>query len=84
VISTAIDKYVYVTVNKKFDDWIRVSYSKTEEVESVAQLDHKIVRAALGKLGIRGGVEITSVADIPSRAPDWDRPVPLRLACCTH
>ena len=67
VISTAIDKYVYVTVNKKFDDWIRGSYSKTEEVESVAQLDHKIVRAALGKLGIRGGVEITSVADIPSR-----------------
>ena len=67
VISTAIDKYVYVTVNKKFDEWIRVSYSKTEEVRSVAELDHKIVRAALGKRGIAGGVEITSVADIPSR-----------------
>lgn len=67
VISTAIDKYVYVTVNKKFDDWIRVSYSKTEEVRSVAELEHKIVRASLNKLGITGGVEITSVADIPSR-----------------
>jgi D-glycero-alpha-D-manno-heptose-7-phosphate kinase len=56
-----------VTVNKKFDDWIRVSYSKTEEVATVAELEHKIVRASLGTLGIDGGVEITSVADIPSR-----------------
>ena len=67
VISTAIDKYVYVTVNKKFDDWIRLSYSKTEEVKSVAQIEHAIVRVTLQKLGISGGVEITSVADIPSR-----------------
>lgn len=67
VVSAAIDKYVYVTVNKKFDDWIRVSYSKTEEVPSVGKLEHKIVRACLTKLGIDGGVEITSIADIPSR-----------------
>ena len=67
VVSTAIDKYVYVTVNRKFDHWIRVSYSKTEEVERVDQLEHKIVRATLGKLKIEGGIEITSIADIPSR-----------------
>ena len=67
VVSTAIDKYVYVTVNRKFDNWIRVSYSKTEEVESVDLIEHKIVRASLNKLGIQGGVEITSIADIPSR-----------------
>ena len=67
VVSTAIQSYVYVTVNKKFDDWIRVSYSKTEEVEDASQLEHKIVRAVLQKLGVTGGVEITSIADIPSR-----------------
>ena len=67
VISTAINSYVYVTVNKKFDHWIRVSYSKTEEVESPEQLEHKIVRGVLKKLNISGGLEITSIADIPSR-----------------
>jgi D-glycero-alpha-D-manno-heptose-7-phosphate kinase len=67
VVSTAIDKYVYITVNRKFDNWIRVSYSKTEEVETVDQIEHRIVRSTLRKLAIEGGVEITSVADIPSR-----------------
>lgn len=66
VVSTAIDKYVYINVNKKFDDWIRVSYSKTEEVESVDQIEHRIVRASLKKLNMSGGLEITSIADIPS------------------
>lgn len=67
VISSAIDKYVYVNVNKKFDNGIRVSYSKTEEVQSVAEIEHRIVRASLGYLGIRGGIEITSIADVPSK-----------------
>ena len=67
VVSTTIDKHVYVTVNEKFDDRIRVSYSKTEEVASVRQLKHPLVRAALHKLNINGGIEITSIADIPSR-----------------
>ena len=67
VVSTAIDKFVYINVNKKFDDGIRVSYSRTEEVDSVERVDHPIVRAALRKLNISGGLEITSIADIPSR-----------------
>ncbi|MGI8958158.1 MAG: GHMP kinase [Bryobacteraceae bacterium] len=67
VVSTAIDKYVYVNVNKKFDHWIRLSYSQTEEVESIEQIKHSVVRAALKKLQITGGLEITSIADIPSR-----------------
>lgn len=67
VVSTSINKYVYVTVNKKFDDHLRVSYSKTEEVETVAEVDHSIVREVLKEIGISGGVEITSIADIPSR-----------------
>ena len=64
VVSTAINKYVYITVNDKFDDSIRVSYSKTEEVSSVADIQHEIVRETMFYLGIKGGVEITSeVAD---------------------
>ncbi|MBE2180036.1 MAG: GHMP kinase [Chthoniobacterales bacterium] len=67
VLSTAIDKCVYVTVSRKFDDAVRVSYSRTEEVAEASRVEHPIVREALGLLGINGGIEITSVADIPAK-----------------
>jgi D-glycero-alpha-D-manno-heptose-7-phosphate kinase len=67
VVSTAINKFVYVTVNKKFDDQIRVSYSKTEEARSVEKIKHPLVREAMKLLGVAGGIEITSIADIPSK-----------------
>ena len=67
VVSTAIDKYVYVTMNRKFDSGIRVAYSRVEEVNSVSEIEHQLVRAALNMAGVPGGVEITTVADIPSR-----------------
>lgn len=67
VVSTAIDKFVYVTVNKKFDDRIRVSYAKTEEAATPDKIRHPLVRESLKMLGITGGVEITSIADIPGK-----------------
>ena len=67
VVSTTIDKYVYITVNKKFDKHIRVSYSKTEEVAHVKDIEHKLVREILKFHKIKGGLEITSIADIPSK-----------------
>lgn len=67
VLSTAVDKYVYVSVNRKFDSGIRLSYSKTEEVSSVSEIEHKLVRTTFGLLNFEGGIEITSIADIPSR-----------------
>jgi D-glycero-alpha-D-manno-heptose-7-phosphate kinase len=67
VISTAINKYVFVTINRKFDNGVRVAYSRTEEVSSASEVQHPLVRAALNVVGIEGGVEITTVADIPSR-----------------
>lgn len=67
VLSTAIDKYVYVSINRKFDGGIRLAYSKTEEVTSLDQIEHELVRAAFEMRGMRGGVEITTTADIPSR-----------------
>lgn len=62
--SAAIDKYVYIAVNKRFEDTLRVSYSKTEEVENPEEVQHPIVREALKLLGIKGGVEIVSIADV--------------------
>jgi len=66
VVSTAIKKYMYITVNRRFDDTIRVSYSRTEIVGSVDEVQHPIVREALKLTGIEGGIEIVSIADIPS------------------
>lgn len=66
VVSTSIDKYIYITVNKRFDDSIRVSYSQTEIVNHVDELKHDIARECLRMVGIPGGIEITSIADIPS------------------
>lgn len=67
VLSTAVDKFVYVSVNRKFDGGIRLAYSKVEEVEEIGQIEHRLVRAAFEMLGLKGGVEITTTADIPSR-----------------
>lgn len=67
VLSTAIRKYVYVTVNRKFDGGIRLAYSKTEEVSSLQEIEHRLLRAAFEMLELEGGVEITTTADIPSR-----------------
>jgi D-glycero-alpha-D-manno-heptose-7-phosphate kinase len=67
VLSTSIDRFVYVTVSRKFDDGIRVAYSKTEEVSTVDEIEHRLVKSVLRHLEIAGGVEITTVADIPSR-----------------
>lgn len=67
VVSTAINKYIYLTVNPKFDQRIRVSYSRTEEARTADKIRHPLVREALKSVGISGGIEITSVADIPAK-----------------
>lgn len=67
VVSTAINKYLYITVNRKFDSKIRASYSVTEIVDSVDELKHELIRESLKLLNIDGGIEITSIADIPSQ-----------------
>ena len=67
VLSTTIDKYIYIAVNAKFDGRIRVSYSQTEDVDHRAEVQHPLVREALAKARIDGGIEIASLADIPSK-----------------
>lgn len=67
VISTTIDKYIYVTVNKSFDDKIRLKYSKVEEVDSPSEFEHKRAGEILNLVGIKKAIEISSLADIPSK-----------------
>lgn len=64
VVSTAIDKYMYITVNRYFDDSIILKYSKTELVKRVSDIKHPLLRECLRKVGIQKGVEITSMADV--------------------
>jgi D-glycero-alpha-D-manno-heptose-7-phosphate kinase len=67
VLSTSIDKYMYISSHKFFfKDQVRVKYSKTETVDRVDDLRHPILREALKKSGLRGGIEISSIADIPA------------------
>jgi D-glycero-alpha-D-manno-heptose-7-phosphate kinase len=65
VLSTALDMHVYITVNKKFDDMIRVVYKDSETVSSVCEIKHNIIREALKIVGIEKGIEIIYMGDIP-------------------
>jgi D-glycero-alpha-D-manno-heptose-7-phosphate kinase len=67
VLSTAIDKYIYLCVKPHFDLNFRISYSRTEFADTVEQIDHRIVRECLTSLGIVKGCEIVSMADLPAR-----------------
>jgi D-glycero-alpha-D-manno-heptose-7-phosphate kinase len=46
-VSTAIDKYIYITANPKFDHKIRASYPVTEIVDRIDQLQHELIREAV-------------------------------------
>jgi D-glycero-alpha-D-manno-heptose-7-phosphate kinase len=66
VISSAIDKYVFVIINDRFDNDIYINYSQKERVSRVEDIRHDLVREAMKKTGVEKGVEITTLADIPS------------------
>lgn len=66
LVAAAIDKHIFVTVNKRFEKSIRISYSKTEIVDKIEDVRHPIVREALRLLGYDGSLEITTIADVPA------------------
>ena len=66
VVSTAIDKYIFVIIKERFDDLIYVNYTKKEIVESVDEIRHELVKEVLKKTGLSKGIEITMLADVPS------------------
>ena len=66
-MSLALDRHIHVTVNRRFDDRVRLSYSKMELVDDFEDLEHELAREAMRMTGVTSGVEITTIADIPSR-----------------
>jgi len=67
VLSTTIDQYMYISSHRYFEpDKIRAKYSKTETVDHPSHLEHPIIRTVLQKFGISGGLEISSIADVPA------------------
>jgi D-glycero-alpha-D-manno-heptose-7-phosphate kinase len=66
VVSTSIDKYIHVVVERRFEGDIRVSYSKTEIVPSASELEHELVREGLRVTGMPRGLDIATLADVPS------------------
>jgi D-glycero-alpha-D-manno-heptose-7-phosphate kinase len=55
-----------VTIKERFDDFLRIGYTRTEMVEAVREVQHELIREALRKTGITRGVEVTTMGDIPS------------------
>lgn len=66
VISTAIDKYIFVIVKERFDEKIFLNYSRKEIVDEISEIQHELVRESMKKTGVVRGVEISMLADIPS------------------
>jgi D-glycero-alpha-D-manno-heptose-7-phosphate kinase len=66
VLSSAIDKYIFVTIKRRFDCKLRIGYTQTEMVDEIDQIHHELIREALRLTGIERGIEITTMGDIPS------------------
>ncbi|HEX2035399.1 MAG TPA: GHMP kinase [Chloroflexota bacterium] len=66
VVGVSLDKYIYVIVKERFDDKIYINYSQKEIVDTVDEIRHELVREAMRLTGVERGVEITTLADVPS------------------
>ncbi len=67
LIAAAIDKYVYITVHRRFVDGFLLKYSHLEEVGTIEEIKHPIFREALKLAGVQErNLEIASMADIPA------------------
>lgn len=69
VLSTAINKYIYVTVKRHgdvFNEAIRLNYSKSEQVQRIAEIENNIARECLKFLQIEPPIYISTVGDLPA------------------
>jgi len=66
VLSSAIDKYIFVTIKQRFDSKLRIGYTQTEMVDEIDQIHHELIRESLRITRVDRGVEITTMGDIPS------------------
>ena len=66
VLSTTIKRFMYIVIHPYFHRKLRIKYSQTEDVSSIDEIQHPIVRECLRKLDIGKGVEIASFSDVPA------------------
>jgi len=66
VVTSALDKYLYLVVKRRFEEEVRLSYSVTEIVKSIDDIKHPVVREALRLLGLKSHLEIVSMGDVPA------------------
>ncbi|QXO93530.1 hypothetical protein KSK55_09055 [Methanospirillum purgamenti] len=68
LISGAIDKYIFISANRRFYNTIRLGYSKTEIVDSYEEIQHGIFKEALRHVQPHDGcgIELVSIADVPA------------------
>jgi D-glycero-alpha-D-manno-heptose-7-phosphate kinase len=68
VVSTSIDKYVYLVINPTpLINKVSARYSQSETVNHPSKLEHTRIRAALLNLGITKNIEIGSFASLPAK-----------------
>lgn len=66
VLTSAIDKYIFLVIKERFDAKLRIGYTRTEMADGIDEIQHELIREALRVTGITRGVEITTMGDIPS------------------
>ena len=66
VLSTTIDQHIYVTIHRRFEPTIRVSYSRTELASTLEEVQHELVREAMRRVEIDEPLEITTIGDVPA------------------
>lgn len=68
ILSMAIDKYVYCSIHKRYDDEIWLNYSEKEKVSAISEIQNPFIKHCLqGTFGMVNGFEISYVSDIPGK-----------------
>lgn len=66
VVSATVDKWIHVVVARRFEQDVRVSYSRTETVPNAREVEHELVRETMRMTGVPRGVDVVTLADVPS------------------
>ncbi len=82
ILGQAIDKYVYVILNKRFEKNIRLSYMKNELVENVSNIKHGLIQEAFKEFGIKNEIELVTIADIPGTGTGLGSSSSLSVSLC--
>jgi len=67
VVSVTINRYVYVILNDRFESGHRISYTKTELVDTWDEVEHDLVREAAKLIRVKRPTEVVTISDVPSR-----------------